>query len=65
MEKNGGCIMRNSNKANMIHTGLQPLVSLDFHRFTEKEQTLNSMELAEEFGLSLHEVKNLRRKLNR
>lgn len=57
--------MRNGYKEKMIHTGLQPLVSLDFHRFTEKEQSLNSMELAEEFGLSLHEVKKLRRKLSR
>lgn len=57
--------MRNNYKGNMIYTGLQPLVALDFHRFTEKEQSLNSMELAEEFGLSLHEVKNLKRKLMR
>lgn len=57
--------MRNSGKEKMIHTGLQPLVALDFHRFTEKEQSLNSMELASEFGLSLHEVKSLKRKIFR
>jgi hypothetical protein len=58
-------MMRNNQKGIMIHTGLQPLLTVDFHRSTEKEQALNSLELAEEFGLSLHEVKQLKQKIIR
>ncbi|MFC0188050.1 hypothetical protein ACFFJY_07100 [Fictibacillus aquaticus] len=41
------------------------LMSVDFHQFLLKEQKANSVELAEEFGLSLQHIRTLRKKMKR
>ncbi|WP_169917330.1 hypothetical protein [Alkalihalobacterium alkalinitrilicum] len=41
------------------------LFHVNFHDFVEKENSSTSMELADEFGLSLREVKQLKKKLGR
>ncbi|MFC7371215.1 sigma factor-like helix-turn-helix DNA-binding protein [Fictibacillus iocasae] len=41
------------------------MMSVDFHRFLTKEQSATAAELAEEFGLSLQHVRQLRRKISR
>ncbi|HLR08301.1 MAG TPA: hypothetical protein VK136_03430 [Bacillota bacterium] len=38
---------------------------VDFHRFLELEGDLSHMEIAEELGISLGEVNQLRKKVNR
>ncbi|MDC3415628.1 hypothetical protein [Aquibacillus salsiterrae] len=43
----------------------QFIYGVDFHRFTELEGKSNSMEIAEELGVSLRDVKKLKEKLNR
>lgn len=37
----------------------------NFHRFTEVEDQFNHMEIAEELGISLGEVKKLKKKITR
>ncbi|WP_010531092.1 sigma factor-like helix-turn-helix DNA-binding protein [Lentibacillus jeotgali] len=37
----------------------------DFHRFTEMEDEFNHMEIAEQLGISLGEVKRLKKKIIR
>lgn len=37
----------------------------DFHRFMEMEDQFNYMEIAEELGVSLGEVKRLKKKITR
>lgn len=41
------------------------IFSIDFHHFTEIEKNYNSLEIAEEFGISLKDVKVLKQKMNR
>ncbi|MRG88262.1 RNA polymerase subunit sigma-70 [Salinibacillus xinjiangensis] len=43
----------------------QDVFNIDFHQFMDSEKDQSSMELAQEFGLSLKDVKNLKEKLNR
>lgn len=52
----------NDNQSNKYNNGL---LNVDFHRFIELSSGSNSLEIAEELGISLHDVKKLKRKLNR
>ncbi len=56
--------MRNSGKAEFSHSQ-RDIFGVDFHDFMMKEQNDTSLELASEFGISLREVKNLKKHLNR
>jgi len=38
---------------------------VNLHKFLEMEEHANSMEIAQEFGLSIGEVKMLKKKINR
>ncbi|SET77786.1 hypothetical protein SAMN05216389_12711 [Oceanobacillus limi] len=38
---------------------------VNFHRFIELEESSNHMEIAQELGISLGEVKSLKKKINR
>ncbi|WP_096440398.1 hypothetical protein [Alteribacter populi] len=40
-------------------------MGVDLHRFSEQEGERTNIELASEFGLSLHDVKMLKKKLDR
>ncbi|MFD2213843.1 MULTISPECIES: hypothetical protein [Bacillaceae] len=56
--------MRNSDKGELMHSR-RDVFGIDFHDFMTKEQNESSFELASEFGISLREVKNLKKHLNR
>ncbi|MGM0874382.1 MAG: hypothetical protein ACQEWV_06190 [Bacillota bacterium] len=56
--------MRNSEKGELMHSRRE-VFGVDFHDFMVKEQNDTSLELASEFGISLREVKNLKKHLNR
>ncbi|MGM7721006.1 hypothetical protein [Metabacillus sp. Hm71] len=56
--------MRNSEKGNVCHAQ-RDVFGVDFHDFMVKEQNNSSIELASEFGISLQEVRNLKKHLNR
>jgi hypothetical protein len=60
----GDC-MRHSANANMAHLGENQVLSVDLHDFIQKEQSSNMIELASEFGLSLRDVKKLKKQLER
>ncbi|MFD2046186.1 hypothetical protein ACFSTA_11610 [Ornithinibacillus salinisoli] len=41
------------------------IFGVNFHRFVELEDSSNHMEIAQELGISLGEVKSLKKKINR
>ncbi|GLB58326.1 hypothetical protein NCCP133_04590 [Cytobacillus sp. NCCP-133] len=47
------------------HSGENQLFGVDFHDFIQKEQNSNMIELASEFGLTLRDVRKLKKKLER
>ncbi|WP_170287605.1 hypothetical protein [Aquibacillus halophilus] len=56
--------MRLNNKQASTHT-MKDIYGVNLHKFMEIEGNSNSIEIAEEFGVSLREVKKLKEKLNR
>ncbi|MGQ4665777.1 hypothetical protein ACUIJN_08005 [Metabacillus halosaccharovorans] len=56
--------MRNNDKGELMHSR-RDVFGVNFHDFMTKEQKDSSFELASEFGISLREVKNLKKHLNR
>ncbi|UFT97881.1 hypothetical protein KO561_11745 [Radiobacillus kanasensis] len=54
-----------ANRKETIAKEANDIYGVNFHRFMEVEGQLNGMEIAEEFGISLGEVKKLKEKLNR
>ncbi|WP_194709651.1 hypothetical protein [Radiobacillus deserti] len=54
-----------ANQKEMIVKEANDIYGVNFHRFMEVEGRLNGIEIAEEFGISLGEVKMLKEKLNR
>lgn len=57
--------MRSSEKGTNIQGADSRLFGVDFHNFIEKEQHTNTFELASEFGLTIRDVKNLKKHLGR
>ncbi|WP_064092469.1 hypothetical protein [Rossellomorea aquimaris] len=57
--------MRSSEKGFMSTKGDNQLFGIDFHNFLEREKDALNVELASEFGLSLREVKLLKKKMER
>jgi hypothetical protein len=57
--------MRAGNKQTGATNGHHQLIGVDFHDFIQKEQNATNYELAEEFGISLGNVKDLKKKLSR
>jgi hypothetical protein len=57
--------MRSSDKNFMSSNSENQLFGLDFHHFVEREKDAVNVELASEFGLSLREVKLLKKKMER
>lgn len=57
--------MRSSYKNNHANRQTKDIFGVDFHSFLESEQHLNRMEIAQEFGVSLKDVKKLKESLNR
>ncbi len=58
-------IMRAGSKQTGTGNGHHQLIGVDFHDFIQKEQQLTNYELAEEYGITLGSVKDLKKKLSR
>lgn len=57
--------MRFGEKGFSAQAGENKLFGVDFHDFIQSEQNTNMIELASEFGLTLKDVKTLKKKLGR
>lgn len=57
--------MQHSDKGMTVQQGENKLFGVDFHDFLQKEQSTNMVELASEFGLSLKDVRKLKKQLER
>ncbi|WP_185806922.1 hypothetical protein [Bacillus sp. HMF5848] len=57
--------MRFNEKQQLSQRGENQLFGVDFHDFVQQESNATSMELASEFGLSLGEIRQLKRKIGR
>ncbi|MEH7332754.1 hypothetical protein V7161_08965 [Neobacillus drentensis] len=57
--------MRSSDKGMNIQSMNGRLFGVDFHDFIEKEQHASSIELASEFGLTMSDVRKLKKLLGR
>jgi hypothetical protein len=57
--------LRSSEKGMSIQSMDGRLFGIDFHDFIQKEQHSNSIELASEFGLSINDVRKLKKHLER
>ncbi|MFP7297513.1 hypothetical protein [Neobacillus niacini] len=57
--------MRSSDKANSIQSMDSRLFGVDFHDFIQKEHNNTTFELASEFGLTIGDVRKLKKHLER
>ncbi|MBP2240543.1 hypothetical protein J2Z40_001100 [Cytobacillus eiseniae] len=57
--------MRFSDKGVSTQSGENQLFGVDFHDFIQKEQGSNMVELATEFGLTVKDVRKLKKHLER
>lgn len=57
--------MRVGSKQDRTGNGDHQLIGVDFHDFIQREQSLTNFELAEEYGISLKNVKELKKKMSR
>ncbi|ALC89829.1 RNA polymerase subunit sigma-70 [Bacillus sp. FJAT-18017] len=57
--------MRFSDKGMHAHSGEKGVFGVDFHDFIEKEQNSGTYELASEFGLTIRDVRKLKKRLER
>ncbi|WP_180955712.1 MULTISPECIES: hypothetical protein [Bacillus] len=57
--------MRFSEKGLSAHSGENQLFGVDFHDFIEKEQNTSTFELASEFGLTIRDVRKLKKQMER
>ncbi|MDD1371041.1 hypothetical protein PTB13_26005 [Bacillus sp. MHSD17] len=57
--------MRMNEKGHSVTNGANQLFNVNFHDFISKEQNNTSMELASEFGISLQDVKRLKKQIER
>ncbi len=58
-------IMRQSRKHSNSSQASKSVFGVQFHDFLEKEPHLTRMEMAEEFGVSLKDVKKLKESMDR
>jgi uncharacterized NAD-dependent epimerase/dehydratase family protein len=57
--------MRYGDKGMSIQQADNKIFGMDFHDFLQKEQNANMIELATEFGISLQDVRKLKKHLER
>lgn len=57
--------MRMSEKGHSATNGANQLFNINLHEFTAKENQVTSLELASEFGISLKDVRTLKKQLGR
>jgi len=57
--------MRLNDKKEKLHSESSDIFGVNLHEFIEKESYSTNYELASEFGLSMRDVKNLKKQLER
>ncbi|MBD8069311.1 hypothetical protein [Bacillus sp. PS06] len=57
--------MRFSEKGQHSHQATNGLFGVDLHHFVKKEQEATYVELASEFGISVNDVRKLKKQLDR
>ncbi|MBO9130468.1 hypothetical protein [Bacillus sp. 165] len=57
--------MRMNERGNNVINSANQLFHVNFHDFSSKDPSVSSMELASEFGISLNDVKQLKKRLER
>ncbi len=57
--------MRISGKRFELNSASQDVFNVDFHHFMSASADQSAIELAQEFGLSLKDIKYLKEKINR
>ncbi len=57
--------MRSSEKGMNVQSMEDRIFGMDFHDFIQKEQNNNTFELASEFGLTIGDVRKLKKHLER
>ncbi|HJV31070.1 MAG TPA: hypothetical protein VJ558_02675 [Bacillales bacterium] len=57
--------MRFGDKGSTVQSAGNQIFGVDFHDFIQKEQSSNIYELASEFGLTMRDVKKLKKHLER
>ncbi|WP_050615878.1 hypothetical protein [Bacillus testis] len=57
--------MKFSEKNQLSQDGYHQIFGIDFHDFIQREQTNNMVELANEYGLHVRDIKNLKRGVQR
>jgi transcription initiation factor IIE alpha subunit len=58
-------MMRANDKQTMSSNGDNPFFGVNFYDRIEREKESNSSELASEFGVSLNEIKRIKKRLER
>ncbi|WHY03701.1 hypothetical protein [Neobacillus sp. DY30] len=58
-------MMRSSDKGNSVQSMDSRLFGVDFHDFIQSEQHNTTFELASEFGLTIGDVRKLKKHLQR
>jgi hypothetical protein len=53
------------NNRNSLGSNRKGVLNMDFHEFQTRGQESNSLEMASEFGLTLREVRDLKKQLER
>lgn len=62
--RKAGIIMRANDKQTMVSSENKPLFGIHFHDRIDREE-VNLWELASEFGVSLNEIKRIKKRLER
>jgi len=62
--RKAGIIMRVNDKQTMVSSENKPLFGIRFHDRIDREEA-NLWELASEFGVSLNEIKRIKKRLER
>lgn len=57
--------MRRSAKDTLSQGSLATLKNVDFHNFIERESILTELEISREFGISIGDVRHLKKKFRR
>lgn len=57
--------MRSSDKSEQVNNNANEVFGVNFHDFLEKQSNSTMYELASEFGISIGDVKKLKKHINR
>jgi hypothetical protein len=58
-------VMRFSSKGEITGNPLNQIFGVDFHDFMQQENSSSNLELAQEFGVTLRSVKEMKKRVER